>query len=193
MAFRSATRNPGTRPTIVVMTYASKPDAIRASDDERNQVQEALGEHLCTGRLDLCEYEKRSTAAIGSTTLGDLADLFADLPAPRPDFVNRLTPPPRMPCPSPPPVTVAPYGVDPVTGQPLSDKSKVVAGLLQIFIGAFGIGRFYAGRTGIGLAQVLMTVLSLGFLAFITVPWGVIDGIIMLTDNSRDGHGRKLH
>lgn len=174
------------------MTYASRPDAIRASDDERNQVQEALGEHFYTGRLDLNEYDQRTQAAIGATTVGQLADLFKDLPTPRPDFVNRLSPPPPPPFPSLPMVNPAPFGVDPATGQPLSDKSKVVAGLLQIFIGAFGIGRFYAGRTGIGLTQVLMTVLSLGFLAFITVPWGIIDGVIMLTDNSRDGQGRKL-
>ncbi|HEX4513492.1 MAG TPA: TM2 domain-containing protein, partial [Polyangiaceae bacterium] len=37
----------------------------------------------------------------------------------------------------------APYGVDPMTGMPLSDKSKMTAGLLQIFLGSFGVGRFY--------------------------------------------------
>ena len=53
------------------------------------------------------------------------------------------------------PGSVAPYGgaaqgVDP-SGQPLSDKSKLVAGLLQIFLGGFGVGRFYLGYTNIGI------------------------------------------
>ena len=34
------------------------------------------------------------------------------------------------------------YGVD-AYGRPLSDKSKLTAGLLQIFLGGFGVGRFY--------------------------------------------------
>lgn len=39
----------------------------------------------------------------------------------------------------------APYGRHPVTGQPFSDKSKTVAGLLQLLglFGIAGIGRIY--------------------------------------------------
>ncbi len=33
----------------------------------------------------------------------------------------------------------APYGVDPMTGIPFSDKTKLVAGLLQILLGGFGV------------------------------------------------------
>src|SRR5688572_11084900 len=44
----------------------------------------------------------------------------------------------------------APYGLHPVTGIPYSDKNKLVAGLLQIFL-PFGIGRFYIGDTKIGV------------------------------------------
>ncbi|HEX3814168.1 MAG TPA: DUF1707 domain-containing protein [Mycobacteriales bacterium] len=171
------------------MTDATRPEAIRASDEERNEVSIALGEHFGTGRLDLSEYENRMGDVTAAVTVGDLADLFRDLPEPRPEFVTRLIAPP---APNPPAIPNAPYGVDPMTGQPLSDKSKLAAGLLQLFLGCFGVGRFYAGRTGIGLAQILMTVLTLGLLSFITVPWGIIDGIIILTDNSRDGRGRKL-
>jgi hypothetical protein len=52
----------------------------------------------------------------------------------------------------------SPYGVDPITGMPFSDKSKVVAGLLNIFL--FGAGRLYTGHIGIGIAQILTTVFS---------------------------------
>jgi hypothetical protein len=78
----------------------------------------------------------------------------------------------------------APYGRHPVTGEPYSDKQKVVAGLLQIFLGGFGTGRWYLGDNGIALAQ-LFTCGGLGV-------WALIDGIMMLTGNVRDKHGRPL-
>ncbi|MET7286028.1 MULTISPECIES: TM2 domain-containing protein [unclassified Streptomyces] len=82
------------------------------------------------------------------------------------------------------PTPEAPFGVDP-QGRPYSDKSKVVAGLLQIFLGGFGAGRFYVGNTGVALAQ-LFTCGGLGF-------WALIDGIIFLTSNDRtDSQGRVL-
>src|SRR5215203_5267376 len=51
----------------------------------------------------------------------------------------------------------APYGIDPLTGMPFSDKSKMVAGLLQIFLGSFGVGRFYTGHIGLAVAQLLLS------------------------------------
>ncbi len=54
------------------------------------------------------------------------------------------------------------YGVHPVTGIPYSDKSKLVAGLLQIFLGGFGIGRFYIGDNKTGVWQIVVTVLTCG-------------------------------
>jgi hypothetical protein len=36
----------------------------------------------------------------------------------------------------------------------MSDKSGVVAGLLQLFFGCFGAGRFYLGSTAIGILQL---------------------------------------
>ncbi len=46
----------------------------------------------------------------------------------------------------------APWGRHPVTGEPFSDKSKVVAGLLQLLglLGLVGIGRIYLGDTKSG-------------------------------------------
>jgi len=56
-------------------------------------------------------------------------------------------------------------------------KSKVVAGLLGIFLGIFGAGRFYLGYTGIGVAQLIVSLVTFGAGAI----WGLIDGIIILT------------
>jgi TM2 domain-containing membrane protein YozV len=80
----------------------------------------------------------------------------------------------------------APYGRDPVSGFPYSDRSKVIAGLLQLFL-PIGIGRLYAGHTGIGIAQLLLTVFfGLG------VIWAFIDGIVILAGRPTDGKGRPL-
>jgi hypothetical protein len=77
----------------------------------------------------------------------------------------------------------APYGYDPY-GRPYSDKSKIVAGILQLFIGTFGVGRFYTGHIGIALGQ-LFTCGGFGI-------WALIDGIILLTGNPTDSDGRVL-
>ncbi|TQR74157.1 TM2 domain-containing protein, partial [Mycobacterium hodleri] len=66
------------------------------------------------------------------------------------------------------------FGVDP-WGRPLSDKSKMAAGLLQIFLGAFGVGRFYLGYNGIAIAQIAVTWLTCGIGAI----WPFIDGILI--------------
>ncbi|KQX71074.1 TM2 domain-containing protein [Streptomyces sp. Root1310] len=78
----------------------------------------------------------------------------------------------------------APYGYD-VLGRPYSEKSKIVAGVLQLTLGSFGVGRFYMGDVGIGLAQ-LFTCGGLGI-------WALIDGIILLvSDDKTDSNGRIL-
>ncbi|MGB6073312.1 MAG: NINE protein [Rhodococcus sp. (in: high G+C Gram-positive bacteria)] len=95
----------------------------------------------------------------------------------------------------------APYGRDPVTGVPLSDKSKIVGGLLQLFLGWLGVGRFYIGSTGIGVAQLLLffvgflltAVFGLGvILLFGLFVWHVADGVLILVGNVTDAQGRKL-
>ncbi len=99
--------------------------------------------------------------------------------APPPGF----GPPPGMGGPM---QAASPYGVDPMTGMPFSDKSKVVAGLLNIFL--FGAGRLYTGHIGLGIAQILTTVFcGVGYI------WALIDGIMMLMGKVPDAQGRPLH
>lgn len=81
----------------------------------------------------------------------------------------------------------APYGVDPATGVPFSDKSKLVAGLLQILV-PLGIGRMYMGHTGLGVAQLLVTIFTCGLGSL----WPFIDGIIILAGSPRDSQGRPM-
>ncbi len=80
----------------------------------------------------------------------------------------------------------APYGIHPGTGIPYSDKQKLVAGLLNIFVA--GVGRMYMGNVGLGVAQLLVTIFTCGIGAL----WPLIDGIIILTSDSKDAEGRIL-
>lgn len=100
------------------------------------------------------------------------------------------------------------YGFEPFTNLPYSDKTKVVAGLLQLLPGALlllgGIGRLYAGHTGLGVAQLLLSLV--GWVCFVcglllVLPfiitfglwvWFVVDGIVLLAGRSLDGQGRPL-
>ena len=57
---------------------------------------------------------------------------------------------------------------------PAQGKSRVVAGLLNLFLGCFGVGDFYLGYTQYGiykivisLAFVILGFLDLGFLSYI--------------------------
>src|ERR1700747_3185209 len=76
------------------------------------------------------------------------------------------------------------FGVD-AYGRPLSDKSKMVAGILGILLGSFGVGRFYLGYTQIGVLQLVVSVVTCGL-------GGLIDGIMILRGNVPDAEGRTL-
>jgi Domain of unknown function (DUF1707) len=66
----------------------------RASDAERDDAADALRRHHADGRLSTDELEERTGRAYGATTLGELAQLFADLPRLRPTARERR--PPRL-------------------------------------------------------------------------------------------------
>ena len=71
----------------------------------------------------------------------------------------------------------------------VEQKSKLVAGLLQIFLGSFGVGRFYLGYTGMAIGQIAATWLTCGLGAI----WPLIDGIMIITGSVKtDAKGIPL-
>jgi TM2 domain-containing membrane protein YozV len=123
----------------------------------------------------------------------------------REDWTASSTPPPPPPqgyppqgyptqYPPPPGAyydPTAPYGRHPMTGEPFSEKSKIVAGLLQLLglLGLVGIGRMYLGQVGLGILQLVVGLVTCGIGAFI---WGIVDAVLILTDKVRDPQGRPL-
>jgi TM2 domain-containing membrane protein YozV len=89
-----------------------------------------------------------------------------------------------------PPGYSAPPGYPQVDayGRPLSDKSKVVAGVLGITLGGLGVGRFYTGHVGLGVLQLVVSLVTCGLGHF----WGLIDGILILANGGTDSEGRIL-
>ncbi|MDR1014188.1 MAG: TM2 domain-containing protein [Coriobacteriales bacterium] len=55
-------------------------------------------------------------------------------------------------------------------------KSKVFTGLLGIFLGGLGVHRFYLGYKMIGIIQIAVSFVTLGYGAL----WGIIEGILIL-------------
>ena len=73
--------------------------------------------------------------------------------------------------------------------QKTSEKSKMAAGLLGIFLGAWGIHNFYLGNTNRGVIQLVLTLVTCGVAGI----WGVIEGILILCGNiNTDAKGNKL-
>jgi TM2 domain-containing membrane protein YozV len=101
---------------------------------------------------------------------------------------------------APPPDPMAPFGRDPITGQSYSEKSKVVAGLLQIFLGTYGVGRFYTGHTStavtmlvLSIVGILLAIVFIGYFMLMGVwIWSLIDGIRLLTGRETDAQGLLL-
>lgn len=76
---------------------------------------------------------------------------------------------------------------------PAEAKSKMVAGLLGILVGALGVHNFYLGYTSKAVVQLLLTVLSCGVLGAVSSIWGLVEGIMILTGNIKtDGKGNPL-
>ena len=104
----------------------------------------------------------------------ELKELFAR-PAPAPAVPGV----PAVPVPGPPQTPPAPAAVG-----PNAPKDWLVALLLSIFLGTFGVDRFYMGYVGLGILK-LFTLGGCGI-------WWLIDVILIATGSLKDAQGRPL-
>ena len=67
-------------------------------------------------------------------------------------------------------------------------KSKLVAGLLALFVGGFGVHNFYLGYTGKAIAQICLT-----FCFGLGAIWALIEAIMIFTGHiNTDAKGVPL-
>ncbi len=66
----------------------------------------------------------------------------------------------------------------------VSDKKRLVALLLCFFLGGLGVHRFYVGKVGSGIAQII----TLGGLGI----WALIDFIMIICGTFSDKEGSPL-
>jgi len=74
--------------------------------------------------------------------------------------------------------------MQPLPRELATDKRILPAGLLCFFLGVFGAHRFYVGKIGTGLLQ-LVTLGGLGI-------WMLFDLIMLLTGEFRDKDGNRI-
>ncbi len=77
-----------------------------------------------------------------------------------------------------------------------SPYSRVVAGLLAMFFGVFGIHNFYLGRNGTAVCQLVLSlvggVVTCGLASIVVYIWAFIEAILIFAGVITDGFGRPL-
>jgi len=105
----------------------------------------------------------------------------------RPDFRGLFAQAAPAPAPGVPPVPAAVPAYAAPTSAPVGPgmpKDWLVSLLLSIFLGYFGVDRFYMGYVGLGILK-LLTFGGCGI-------WWLIDIILIATGSLRDAQGRPL-
>ena len=88
----------------------------------------------------------------------------------------------------------------PIAKAQSSKHSKTSLALFAIFLGGLGIHRFLVGKTGSGIAMILIPILGLilpipgsFFIAiFAVATWALVDFIMILTGSFTDKDGNKI-
>lgn len=82
-----------------------------------------------------------------------------------------------------------------------NNKQKLVAGLLAIFLGVYGVHNFYLGYTKKAVIQLVCTLVGLvlsiliigAFVVFGIAIWALVEGIMIFTGKiATDAHGNPL-
>ena len=68
----------------------------------------------------------------------------------------------------------------------LGADKKVVAGIVAILLGAFGVHKFLLGYTTEGIIMLAITIVSCGILAIVPSVIGIIEGIMYLTKSDEE-------
>lgn len=70
--------------------------------------------------------------------------------------------------------------------KPAGADKKIAAGICGILLGALGIHKFILGYTKEGIIMLLVSVLTVGVLAWVVAIIGLIEGILYLTKSDEE-------
>jgi TM2 domain-containing membrane protein YozV len=68
----------------------------------------------------------------------------------------------------------------------LGADKKILAGILGIVVGAFGVHKFVLGYTTEGIIMLLITVLTCGIFGVVSSIIGIVEGVIYLTKSDEE-------
>ena len=74
-----------------------------------------------------------------------------------------------------------------------SGKSRGIAGLLALLMGAFGLHYFYIGKTNAGILFLLVSLLSCGVLGTVTWVISVIQAVLFFTSTQQEFEQRWVY
>jgi len=72
----------------------------------------------------------------------------------------------------------------------ISHKSRLLALVLAVLFGVFGVHRFYVGKHGTAALMLLLDVTLIGFA--VTGVWSIVDALLIAFGEFTDGDGRLL-
>ena len=186
---RRATTSPAVR-TAMVSHMVSRLPTVRPSPHMARPLP------LTGSRLSLRNLHSPSTASRRT-------DLRITHNRRRPPIIrSRLSPNTRSPHTNQPPTYAQQTYYQATQQQPgygYAQKSKIVAGLLGLFLGTLGVHNFYLGYTGKAVAQLLLTLIGWIILIgpIISGIWALIEAVLILCSSygsnwHRDGRGQEL-
>ena len=68
------------------------------------------------------------------------------------------------------------------SGQPAGAEKKILAGIMGLLFGGFGVHKFILGYTTQGILQIVITIVTCGVGSIV----GLIEGIIYLTKSDEE-------
>lgn len=124
---------------------------VRIGDAEREEVLNALQEHLAAGRLDVDEYEQRAERVVAARYAEDLEEVLTDLPPTEAEQQRRAQRPPqwqgRLPFPVPLMIGLAVLAIIALPGPPFLLFPLLWVGLFVAFTRRCGSWGHWNGAT----------------------------------------------
>lgn len=154
--------------------FVQGPDGQRYGPADKTQLKEWVAQGRVVPTTSITDSDGKDLLA------AEIIGLFPD-PEAEPDRYGSA--PPQVSRPTPPPPS--PYPVPP--GQtsfvpPGTSEKKIVAGILGLLLGGFGIHKFYLGYTVAGVLQIVITFVTCGIGSIL----GLVEGIIYLVKSDQD-------